>query len=133
MLIFSRFAGIVHQPCAEKLGSAKRTSGLVGAPTWRRWPQRRCRRRRWRCGRIGVRQAPNVQRPNGLAVVRSTTTSTAAVGWRTSRPWRRTVTAPSGFSRVGWTPSRKSSSRLVGRGHRGVTHRRVQGRDPKER
>lgn len=133
--MLSLFTGVIHQPSAEELGGAKGTSGLVGAPTrrWRRRSRRWCRRRRRRCGRVGVRQAPNVQRPNGLAVVRSTAASTTAVGRRTSRTRRRTVTAPPGSGRVGWTPSGKPGSRLVGRGHRSVTHRRVQGRDPKER
>lgn len=128
-----RFSGILHQPGAEKLGRAEGTPGLVGPPAGRRrrWPwRRRCRRR---CCRVGVRQASHVQRANGLAVVRGTTSAAAAVGRRTRGARWCPVAAPPGVGRVGRPPSRQPGGRFVGRGHHRVTHRRVQGRDPEER
>lgn len=130
-----RFTGFVHQSGAEKLSRTKGTPGLVNTPTWwRKWPWRWWRYRRWRrSGRVCVRQASHVQRANGLAVVRSTTASTAAFDWRATRTRRRAVTAPSSTGGLGWSPSGKPSGRLTGHGHLGVTHCRVQRRYTEER
>lgn len=126
------FAGVVHQPGTEELGRTKGTPGLVDAPAgWWKWPERRWRYRwRWRRrrrGRVCVRQASHVQRTNGLAMVRSTTTTSTTIVWRPTRARRRAVTAPPGSGRVGWPSSGKPSGCLSGHGYHGVTHRRVQG------